>query len=434
MISSIAAEPLKEHNALPQKIQQSQQPQQQQQQQQQQTRSMAPQPNLAASRPQLSLDKAKLFEVFKKDYPGTNWIEEQKLQLKGKYAEAKKLGELANELRLKIKHIKDTLAQPDDRDAATVKMKEELRSTITEKVGAAFFLNRYKQAYQDLKDLKIEIEHMQHLLEQARMRLSRAFEQWYENVYMSNENHNEDDSTASYSDQKQLPPPDLSNQLANALNLPRSEGASNERRKSLVPGGGRAVSSLDSYPEQHESISLAQPPRPASTMEQTHYSNRAHHAFVTSSSPYSSTSTLFLNDSTSSSQSTPQVSANILQAPSNNFSAPIAWNSTAGATNVVSKQIPPPPRSFSSLDRTSLSSPLPLLPPPSSKIKPQLIPPTSDGRGNFKSTIDSRGGVDGDIEAFYNARDGLLLGRQTSASSSSGLPKGTPGFVGRLLK
>lgn len=46
---------------------------------------------------------------------------------------------------------------------------------------------RYKQAYQTLKDLKIEIEHLQHLLEQARHRLTRDFEHWYVNVYLPTE-------------------------------------------------------------------------------------------------------------------------------------------------------------------------------------------------------------------------------------------------------
>ena len=44
--------------------------------------------------------------------------------------------------------------------------------------------NRYKTSYQQLKDLKIEIEHLQHLLEHARHRLTRDFEHWYINVYL----------------------------------------------------------------------------------------------------------------------------------------------------------------------------------------------------------------------------------------------------------
>lgn len=44
-------------------------------------------------------------------------------------------------------------------------------------------VKEYKEAYQKLKDFKIEIEHLQHLLEQARVRLARDFEYWFDNVY-----------------------------------------------------------------------------------------------------------------------------------------------------------------------------------------------------------------------------------------------------------
>jgi hypothetical protein len=44
-------------------------------------------------------------------------------------------------------------------------------------------INDYKGSYTVLKDFKIEIEHLQHLLEAARKRLTRDFEYWYENVY-----------------------------------------------------------------------------------------------------------------------------------------------------------------------------------------------------------------------------------------------------------
>jgi hypothetical protein len=33
-----------------------------------------------------------VFEIFRKDYPGTQWIDNQKMLLKEKYAEAKALG------------------------------------------------------------------------------------------------------------------------------------------------------------------------------------------------------------------------------------------------------------------------------------------------------------------------------------------------------
>ncbi|KAJ3025970.1 UNVERIFIED_CONTAM: Kinesin- protein 6 [Siphonaria sp. JEL0065] len=355
----------------------------------------APIPNLAASIPQLSLDKAKLFEEFKKGYPGTNWIEDQKVLLKGKYAEAKKLGELANELRLKIKHIKDTLGQPDDGDPATVKMKAELRSTITESVGA------YKDAYQNLKDLKIEIEHMQHLLEQARMRLSRAFEQWYQNVYSSNPTTDEDDKPENNGVNEAEFHEQLSATLGQPILNSVKDGTPKTNQPSLSPSATEASISYSSQQYSHpQSMQL----RPPSANHDEHV-NRAHLAFLSSSSPYSSTSTLFINDG-SSSQSTPRVSANILQQPEphppsrptatplSTLNAPIAWSSPP---NVSYKSLQS--RSASSLDRVS-SSP-PTLPKVSRSQTPQLTsslkPPKAVGS-------DSKG-VESDIEAFYQARD-----------------------------
>lgn len=45
-------------------------------------------------------------------------------------------------------------------------------------------IERYKMSYGQLKELKIEIEHLQHLLEHARTRLTRDFEHWYIHVYL----------------------------------------------------------------------------------------------------------------------------------------------------------------------------------------------------------------------------------------------------------
>jgi hypothetical protein len=52
--------------------------------------------------PQLSTDKARAFEIFKRGYPSGEWIDNQKGILKGKYTTAKKLGETAYQLRLKM--------------------------------------------------------------------------------------------------------------------------------------------------------------------------------------------------------------------------------------------------------------------------------------------------------------------------------------------
>jgi hypothetical protein len=61
----------------------------------------------------------------------------------------------------------------DDSNGGTKSARIELQKMI----------NDYKASYTMLKDFKIEIEHLQHLLEAARKRLTRDFEHWYENVY-----------------------------------------------------------------------------------------------------------------------------------------------------------------------------------------------------------------------------------------------------------
>lgn len=50
----------------------------------------------------LSPEKAKAFEIFKAGYPAGSWIDGQKNLLKGKYADAKQLGERANSMRSEI--------------------------------------------------------------------------------------------------------------------------------------------------------------------------------------------------------------------------------------------------------------------------------------------------------------------------------------------
>ena len=45
---------------------------------------------------------------------------------------------------------------------------------------AHVFLDRFKEAYHKLKEMKSEVEHMQHLLERAKVQLQKDFEVWWE--------------------------------------------------------------------------------------------------------------------------------------------------------------------------------------------------------------------------------------------------------------
>ncbi|KAJ3257397.1 Kinesin- protein 6 [Boothiomyces macroporosus] len=128
--------------------------------------------DLKKSLPQLSTEKAKAFELFKQSYPSADWIDRQKQVLKAKYTEAKQLGAKAGNLRNEMKIIKEKLADLENTpDLEAQRLK--LSNLILE----------YKSSYQSLKELKAEIEHLQHLLEQARIRMTRDFEAWYVEVY-----------------------------------------------------------------------------------------------------------------------------------------------------------------------------------------------------------------------------------------------------------
>ncbi|KAI9206079.1 kinesin family member 6 [Polychytrium aggregatum] len=120
-----------------------------------------------AAESMISTEKAKAFEIFKSGYPSSGWIDGQKAILKEKYSLAKALGEQAHDLRSKIKNMKSSLDAAGDE---TGNNNDAVKAAIGDHV------QRYKKAYQQLKDLKIEIEHLHHLLEQARHRLTRDFE------------------------------------------------------------------------------------------------------------------------------------------------------------------------------------------------------------------------------------------------------------------
>uniref|UniRef100_A0A8C8RFJ0 Kinesin-like protein n=1 Tax=Pelusios castaneus TaxID=367368 RepID=A0A8C8RFJ0_9SAUR len=106
---------------------------------------------------EMSLGRQEAFEIFKRDYADSVTIEDNKHLLKQRFAEAKSLGEKINEVRNKIsKWI-------------------------------------YKTMFNRLKGLKIEIEHLQHLMEKAKVKLQKDFEVWWSeeslNLLVSNYLH-----------------------------------------------------------------------------------------------------------------------------------------------------------------------------------------------------------------------------------------------------
>ena len=43
----------------------------------------------------------------------------------------------------------------------------------------SFHMFRYKQAFMELRNMKTEIEHLQHLLEKAKVKMMKDFELWW---------------------------------------------------------------------------------------------------------------------------------------------------------------------------------------------------------------------------------------------------------------
>ncbi|KNE54260.1 hypothetical protein AMAG_00252 [Allomyces macrogynus ATCC 38327] len=130
-------------------------------------------------------DRAVLLEAFKQTYAPMVVIEEQKSTLKQRYAEAKELGQQASQLRNEIKQCKElmsqrraeyeayALANPVMASPAAIEAEEaKLRQTITDQTQV------YRAKFQQLKELKMEIEHLQHLLDNAKLRLNTDFEAW----------------------------------------------------------------------------------------------------------------------------------------------------------------------------------------------------------------------------------------------------------------
>ncbi|KAK2146062.1 hypothetical protein LSH36_635g01011 [Paralvinella palmiformis] len=132
---------------------------------------------------EMSMGRQEAFEIFRRDYHHNQTIEENKALLKHKYAEAKSLGETVNQARTKINKLKTSIEQhrmsrvmqglvnPDEPEAdeMELEMKEQMEN---EK-------KRYKETFTKLRGLKTEIEHLQHLLEQSKVKLMKDFELWW---------------------------------------------------------------------------------------------------------------------------------------------------------------------------------------------------------------------------------------------------------------
>ncbi|XP_044234262.2 kinesin-like protein KIF6 isoform X2 [Ursus arctos] len=136
-------------------------------------------------REEMSLGRQEAFEIFKRDHTDSVTIEDNKQILKQRFSEAKALGESINETRSKIGRLKEEITQRhmqqvalgiSENTAMPSKpdlLEEKLRSQLEEEKI------RYKQMFMRLKALKVEIEHLQLLMDKAKVKLQKEFEAWW---------------------------------------------------------------------------------------------------------------------------------------------------------------------------------------------------------------------------------------------------------------
>ncbi|XP_060045728.1 kinesin-like protein KIF6 [Erinaceus europaeus] len=119
-------------------------------------------------REEMSLGRQEAFEIFKRDHADSVTIEDNKQILKQRFSEAKALAESINEARSKI-GISENIALPKMQDP----LEEKLRSQVEEEK------KRYKTMFKHLKALKVEIEHLQLIMDKAKVKLQKEFEDWW---------------------------------------------------------------------------------------------------------------------------------------------------------------------------------------------------------------------------------------------------------------
>ncbi|XP_027497041.1 kinesin-like protein KIF6 isoform X4 [Corapipo altera] len=133
----------------------------------------------------MSLGCQEAFEVFKRDHADSITIEDNKQLLKQRFAEVKTLGEKLNEVRSKINCLKGEITQRHIQRAALAvsspseelnmfdPVEEKLRMQIEE------LKKSYETMFNRFKGLKVEIEHLQLLMEKVKMKMQKDFEVWW---------------------------------------------------------------------------------------------------------------------------------------------------------------------------------------------------------------------------------------------------------------
>ncbi|KAM3856766.1 kinesin-like protein KIF6 [Vipera latastei] len=181
---------------------------------------------------QMSLGRQEAFEIFKRDYVDSITIEDNKQLLKQRFAEAKSLGQKVNDVRHQINHLKEEIIQRHMQKAAQAiispqemnqpdPIEEALRTQIEQKKIS------YKTMFTHLKGLKIEIEHLQLLMEKAKLKLQKDFEAWWSEETINLQSQEEKPLFQNSASFLKTPPLFFENQLhPDTIRVPNNSRAS----------------------------------------------------------------------------------------------------------------------------------------------------------------------------------------------------------------
>ncbi|KAF5400103.1 Kinesin family member 6 [Paragonimus heterotremus] len=148
----------------------------------------------------VSVGRSEAFDLFKRDYHLREKIDEQKDELRILYSEAKRLGQHMCEARNEAGHLQTQLStmmhMEQEADAETIEQIQQIRKSLEIKREA------YRSAYTALTELRPRIEHLQHTLETAKLRLVQEFEKWWisqcKGGELSSQNHiSQEETTAN---------------------------------------------------------------------------------------------------------------------------------------------------------------------------------------------------------------------------------------------
>ena len=135
---------------------------------------------LTRKRSELSKARQTAFDTFRRKHPQDAILSQHKCRLTDCYSKARVLGEKVNASRIHINKYKTQIQQLHISNAVETQA-NELALQEEERVREQLENSRiaFKSDCAALKELKTEIEHIQHLMEKIKVQLLREFESWW---------------------------------------------------------------------------------------------------------------------------------------------------------------------------------------------------------------------------------------------------------------